>query len=128
MATLGHLVLVASLAFLMLSTQAGVVSGVGDEAYVLRIFFMVGVRSIPEEYIVKRWTMDEVCSNALDEQPFEPGVSSTDGLAAWYNDLCQNGTMYGMPGAMLPDVYEVAKAALQKAFADVVSAKNQQMT
>uniref|UniRef100_A0A0A9GNT6 Protein FAR1-RELATED SEQUENCE n=1 Tax=Arundo donax TaxID=35708 RepID=A0A0A9GNT6_ARUDO len=95
--------------------------------HVLRIFFMVGVRLLPEEYIVKRWTMDVVGSIALDERSVEPGVSSPECLAAWYNDLCQNGLSYAMRGATLPDLYKVAKVALQKACADVVSAKNQQM-
>uniref|UniRef100_A0A0A9F4I4 Protein FAR1-RELATED SEQUENCE n=1 Tax=Arundo donax TaxID=35708 RepID=A0A0A9F4I4_ARUDO len=59
--------------------------------HVLRIFFMVGVQILPEEYIVKRWTMDAVGSIALDERPVEPGVSSPECLTAWYNDLCRNG-------------------------------------
>uniref|UniRef100_A0A0A9E1E9 Protein FAR1-RELATED SEQUENCE n=1 Tax=Arundo donax TaxID=35708 RepID=A0A0A9E1E9_ARUDO len=96
--------------------------------HVLRIFFMVGVRSLPDDCIVERWTMDAVASIALDERQLEPGISSSECLAACYDDLCQNGLTYAMRGAMLPDVYKVAKAALQKAFAEVVSAKNQQMS
>ncbi|XP_062233899.1 protein FAR1-RELATED SEQUENCE 5-like [Phragmites australis] len=96
--------------------------------HVLRIFFMVWVRSLPEEYIVKRWTMDAVGSIAPDERSVEPQLSSPESLCAWYNELCENGLAYAMRGAMLPDVYKVAKVALQKAFADVVSAKNQQMS
>lgn len=96
--------------------------------HVLRIFFMVGVRNLPEEYIMKRWTMDAVSSVVPDERSLETGVSFPERLVAWYNDLSLDGLTYGMRGAMSPEVYKVAKAALQKAFDDVLAAKYQQMS
>jgi hypothetical protein len=59
--------------------------------HVLRIFFMVRVRYLSEEYIMKRWAMDSAGSIVVN-QPLEPGISPPECLAVWYNDLCQTGT------------------------------------
>ncbi|XP_040381144.1 protein FAR1-RELATED SEQUENCE 5-like [Oryza brachyantha] len=55
--------------------------------HVLRIFFMVGVRTLPEGYILKRWTMDAVTSVVPDERSLEPAGSFPERLVAWHNDL-----------------------------------------
>ncbi|KAL5200647.1 hypothetical protein ABZP36_021850 [Zizania latifolia] len=96
--------------------------------HVLRIFFIVGVRTLQEEYIVKRWTMDAESSVVPEERPLEPGLSFPERLVAWYNDLSLDGLTYGMRGAMSPEVYKAAKAAFQKAFDDVVAAKYQHIS
>ncbi|KAJ6805579.1 protein FAR1-RELATED SEQUENCE 5-like [Iris pallida] len=94
--------------------------------HVLRVFFIVGVRAIPEEYILKRWTRNATNSIVLDERVTEYGLSFQEYLVAWYNDLCLDAVKYGMEGAISSEIYKVAKMALQKAFAEVVATKNMQ--
>ena len=50
--------------------------------HVLRIFFMVRVRYLSEEYIMKRWAMDSAGSIVVN-QPLEPGISPPECLAVW---------------------------------------------
>ncbi|CAL9188980.1 protein FAR1-RELATED SEQUENCE 5-like [Musa acuminata AAA Group] len=94
--------------------------------HILRVFFIVGIRVLPEYYILKRWTRDAASSVILDERATEPGLNFQDCLVAWYNDLCLDAVKYGIEGAMSSEIYKVAKAALQKALAEVVAAKNTQ--
>jgi len=94
--------------------------------HVLRVFFIVGVRVLPEEYILKRWTRNAMSSVVLEERVVDSGLSFQEYLVAWYNDLCLDAVKYGMEGATSAEVYKVAKVAIQKAFADVVAAKNMQ--
>ncbi|RRT37087.1 hypothetical protein B296_00035857 [Ensete ventricosum] len=94
--------------------------------HILRVFFTVGIRVLPEYYILKRWTRDAATSVILDERATEPGLNFQDCLVAWYNDLCLDAVKYGIEGAMSSEIYKVAKAALQKALAEVVAAKNTQ--
>ncbi|XP_039134932.1 protein FAR1-RELATED SEQUENCE 5-like [Dioscorea cayenensis subsp. rotundata] len=94
--------------------------------HILRVFFIVGVRVLPEEYILKRWSRNAMGSVVLDERVIEPGLSFQEYLVAWYNDLCLDAVKYGMEGAISAEVYKVAKIALHNAFAEVVAAKNMQ--
>lgn len=94
--------------------------------HILRVFFIVGVRVLPEEYILKRWTRKAMNSVVLDEKVVDSGLSFQEYLVAWYNDLCLDAVKYGMEGATSAEVYKVAKVAIQKAFAEVVAAKNMQ--
>ncbi|MQL70829.1 hypothetical protein Taro_003116 [Colocasia esculenta] len=94
--------------------------------HVLRVFFIVGIRVLPENYILKRWTKDAMSGDTLDECVIDTGLSFQEHLVAWYNDLCCNAVKYGMEGAISAEIYKVAKAALQKAFAEVAASKNMQ--
>lgn len=94
--------------------------------HILRVFFIVGVRMLPEEYILKRWTRTATSNVVLEERAIDPGLSFQEQLIAWYNDLCLDAVKYGMEGAISSDIYKIAKVALQKAFAEVVAAKNMQ--
>ncbi|XP_026659208.2 protein FAR1-RELATED SEQUENCE 5-like isoform X1 [Phoenix dactylifera] len=94
--------------------------------HILRVFFVVGVRIIPEEYILKRWTRNATSNVVLEERVIDPGLSFQEQLIAWYNDLCLDAGKYGMEGAISSDIYKIAKVALQKAFAEVAAAKNMQ--
>ncbi|KAG6502293.1 hypothetical protein ZIOFF_042184 [Zingiber officinale] len=94
--------------------------------HIFRVFFTVGVHVIPECYILKRWTRNAASTELLDERAIENGSNFQDCLLAWYNDLCVDAVKYGIEGALSSEIYKVAKAALQKAFTEVVSAKNAQ--
>ncbi|WOL13205.1 protein FAR1-RELATED SEQUENCE 5-like [Canna indica] len=94
--------------------------------HILRVFFIVGIRVLPQYYILKRWTRNATSCIVLDERAIENGSNFQDCLVAWYNDLCLDAVKYGIEGAMSSEIYKVAKAALQKALAEVVAAKNTQ--
>ncbi|XP_072966302.1 protein FAR1-RELATED SEQUENCE 5-like isoform X1 [Typha angustifolia] len=94
--------------------------------HVLTVFLIVGVRTIPEKYIMKRWTRNATSSIGLDEKVIESGLSFPECLVGWYNDLCLDAVKYGMEGATSSDIYKVAKVALQKALTEVVAAKSMQ--
>lgn len=94
--------------------------------HVLRVFFVVGVRVLPDAYILKRWTRNVLSNVVLEERVTEPGLSFQEYLVAWYNDLCLDAIKFGMEGAASSDTYKVAKLALQKSFTQVIAAKNTQ--
>uniref|UniRef100_A0A1D1Y705 Protein FAR1-RELATED SEQUENCE n=1 Tax=Anthurium amnicola TaxID=1678845 RepID=A0A1D1Y705_9ARAE len=94
--------------------------------HVLRVFFIVGIRVLPEQYILKRWTKNAMSGDMLDECVIDAGLSTQEHLVIWYNDLCRDAVKYGMEGAISAEIYKVAKAALQKAFAEVAASKNMQ--
>lgn len=94
--------------------------------HIFRVFFTVGIHVIPEYYILKRWTRNAASTMLLEERAIENGSTIQDCLLAWYNDLCLDAVKYGIEGALSSEIYKVAKAALQKAFAEVTSAKNVQ--
>lgn len=94
--------------------------------HILRVFFVVSVRVLPDVYIMKRWTRNASSNAVLDERVTELGLSFQEYLIAWYNDLCLDAVKYGMEGAISPETYKVAKLALQKSFAEVIAIKNSQ--
>lgn len=94
--------------------------------HVLRVFFVVGIRVLPEDYILKRWTRNASSNVVLEERVTEPGLSFQEHLIAWYNDICLDAVRYGMEGAVSAETYKVAKLALQKSFAEVIAVKNSQ--
>ncbi|XP_020590555.1 protein FAR1-RELATED SEQUENCE 3-like isoform X2 [Phalaenopsis equestris] len=94
--------------------------------HILRVFFVVGVRVLPEAYVLKRWTRNALKNIVLEERVTEPGLSFQEYLVAWYNDLCLDAIKFGMEGAVSSETYKVAKLALQKSFNEVIAAKNTQ--
>ncbi|XP_078446201.1 protein FAR1-RELATED SEQUENCE 9-like [Wolffia australiana] len=85
--------------------------------HALRVYFVVGVRVLPERYILRRWTKDAVTMGGGGD-----AAEDAPDLAAWYNDLCRDAVRYGLEGAASVEMYRVAKAALQKAFAELSAA------
>lgn len=94
--------------------------------HVLRVFFIVGVRVLPEKYVLRRWTKNATTGgdDAPEELAADAGLSFQEHLVAWYNDLCRDAVRYGMEGAVSGEIYRVAKASLQKAFADLIVSKS----
>ncbi|KAG0470202.1 hypothetical protein HPP92_016902 [Vanilla planifolia] len=78
--------------------------------HILRVFLNVDVRVLPEHYILKRWTKDAKNGFVLDE-------------CARYSDLVCHVIRYAKEGSTSLDVFNVAKQALQMAFAEVLAAK-----
>lgn len=94
--------------------------------HILRVFFVVGVRLLPDAYVLKRWMRNAQSNVVLEERVTEPGLSFQEYLVAWYNDLCVDAIRFGMEGAVSSEAYKAAKLALQKTFTEVMAAKNTQ--
>lgn len=78
--------------------------------HILRVFLTVDVRLLPEHYILKRWTKEAKNGFVLDE-------------CARYNDLACHVIRYAKEGSTSPTTFNIAKQALQMAFAEVLAAK-----
>ncbi|PKA56785.1 Protein FAR1-like sequence 5 [Apostasia shenzhenica] len=78
--------------------------------HILRLFLSINVRALPEHYILKRWTKDAKNGFVLDE-------------CARYSDLVCHVIRYAKEGSTSPDVFNIAKHALQMAFTEVLAAK-----
>ncbi|URD98999.1 SWIM zinc finger protein [Musa troglodytarum] len=78
--------------------------------HALRVFIINGVRALPNNYILKRWTKHAKSGFVLDDY-------------ARYNDLCRDAVRCAREGATSTEFYAVAKDALQKAINEIVSAK-----
>lgn len=94
--------------------------------HVLRVFFIVGIHVLPDEYILKRWTRNAMTGPSLNENTDDPSLSFHECLVTWYNDLCHDAIKYGVEGATSVETYNAAKVALEKAFSDVIEAKSVQ--
>ncbi|KMZ72007.1 FAR1-related sequence 5 [Zostera marina] len=78
--------------------------------HILRVFLMVGVRSVPDDCMLKRWTKNAKSGYVLDE-------------CIQYNDLCRDAIKYAKEGASSMEIYKVAKESLQIAYGEVIAAK-----
>ncbi|KAG6477257.1 hypothetical protein ZIOFF_066510 [Zingiber officinale] len=74
--------------------------------HILRVFLTVDVRSLPECYILKRWTKDAKNGFVLDE-------------SLRYNELYRDAVKYAKEGSTSEEVYAIAKSALQIGFSQV---------
>ena len=92
--------------------------------HALRVFFIVGVRILPERYILMRWTKNATVSIGDDEVVAEGGMNFQEQLVSWYDDLCRDAVKYGMEGSVSREMYRVAKGSLRKAFGELVVAKS----
>ncbi|KAG1331026.1 protein FAR1-RELATED SEQUENCE 5-like [Cocos nucifera] len=91
--------------------------------HALRVFIINGVRMLPKDYILKRWTKHAKSGAVLDDYGVELRGSCEDPSTARYNDLCRDAIKCAREGATTAEFYKVAKDALQKAVDEVVSAK-----
>ncbi|KAJ1695259.1 hypothetical protein LUZ63_011957 [Rhynchospora breviuscula] len=91
----------------------------------LRIFVVEGVRNLPSNYILKRWTKHAKSESILDANfVVLKGRKSKDDLAvSRYNSLCANAMKCAKEGSRSEELYKVAKEAIQRALDEVMSAK-----
>lgn len=106
--------------------------------HVIRVFFIVGERTLPQEYILPRWTKHATTSSpdnnsvlSLVEgdrvlEDAQQGVGDLEQMASRYNELCRDGVKFGIEGSIRPEVYKIAKSALERAFAEVINEKDVQ--
>ncbi|XP_072992246.1 protein FAR1-RELATED SEQUENCE 9-like [Typha latifolia] len=78
--------------------------------HILRVFLTIGVRALPEFYILKRWTKEAKNGFVLDE-------------CERYNELYRDAVRYAKEGSTSGDIYSFAQQTLQVAFTEVIQMK-----
>ncbi|WOK94984.1 protein FAR1-RELATED SEQUENCE 5 [Canna indica] len=91
--------------------------------HALRVFIINGVRALPNDYILKRWTKHAKSGCALDDHGVELRGNTEDPSITRYNDLCRDAMRCAREGSTATEFYTVAKDALQKAVNEIVSVK-----
>uniref|UniRef100_A0A1D1ZGT2 Protein FAR1-RELATED SEQUENCE n=1 Tax=Anthurium amnicola TaxID=1678845 RepID=A0A1D1ZGT2_9ARAE len=91
--------------------------------HALRVFIIVGIRTLPKDYVLKRWTRNAKTNVVSDECGVGLRGNSDEPSAARYTDLCRDAMRCAREGATSAEFYNVAKEALQKAVAEIVCAK-----
>ncbi|KAJ4776882.1 Protein FAR1-RELATED SEQUENCE 5 [Rhynchospora pubera] len=100
--------------------------------HVIRVFFTVGVRTLPQEYIFPRWTKYATTSTTDSNDLFSlnegdriseeaQGAPDWERMVGRYNELCRDGVRFGIEGSGSQELYKVAKSALERAFAEVLN-------
>lgn len=106
--------------------------------HVIRVFFIVGIRTLPQEFILPRWTKHATTGSTnnnivlslikgdggLDDA--QQGLGDWERMVSWYNELCRDGVKFGIEGSISLEVYKIAKSALERAFAEVNNEKEVQ--
>ncbi|KAH7668824.1 FHY3/FAR1 family protein [Dioscorea alata] len=93
--------------------------------HALKVFIVVGMRKLPKDFILKRWTRNAKSGAVLDDCGVGFQSNCEEPSTSRYSDLCRDATRCAKEGATSVEVYKVAKDALQKAIAEVVSVKQQ---
>lgn len=91
--------------------------------HALRVFIINGVRMLPKDYILKRWTKHAKSGTVLDDYGVDLRGNCEDPSTTRYNDLCRDAIKCAREGSTTTEFYKVAKDALQRAVNEVVSAK-----
>ncbi|CAL9104386.1 unnamed protein product [Musa textilis] len=91
--------------------------------HAIRVFIVNGVRTLPNNYILKRWTKHAKSGSVLDDYGIELRGYADDPSIARYNDLCRDAIRCAREGATSIEFYTVAKDSLQKAVNEIVSTK-----
>lgn len=96
----------------------------------LKVFVVEGIRNLPREYILKRWTKHAKSDFMLDASFVElKGQNCKYDLAvSRYNTLRADAMRCAKEGSKSDELYKVAKEAIQKAFDEVISAKPHRRT
>lgn len=90
--------------------------------HALRVFIVEGVRTLPKDYILKRWTKHAKSGTVMDHY-VELRANCEDPSTARYTDLCRDAIKCAKEGAASAELYKVAKDALQKASEEILSTK-----
>ncbi|KAJ6831234.1 protein FAR1-RELATED SEQUENCE 5-like [Iris pallida] len=91
--------------------------------HALRVFIIAGVRTLPKEYILKRWTKHAKSCSVSEECGVGFRGICEEPSTARYNDLYRDAIKCAKEGSASAEIYKVAKDALQKVIGEVVSAK-----
>ncbi|EHA8589332.1 protein FAR1-RELATED SEQUENCE 5 [Cocos nucifera] len=91
--------------------------------HILRVFQVVGLCKLPEGLILKRWTQKAKSGTVLYENCAKIQGNAQNNFTHRCNNLFLDVLKHAAEGATSLVTYKAAKDALQKAFAEVVSAK-----
>ncbi|KAJ4755699.1 Protein FAR1-RELATED SEQUENCE 5 [Rhynchospora pubera] len=78
--------------------------------HILRVFLTVDVRTLPELYVLKRWTKDAKSGFVLDE-------------VLRFNNLYRDAVRFAREGSSSDEVFNLAQQHLQLAYAEVMNIK-----
>ncbi|XP_024963981.1 protein FAR1-RELATED SEQUENCE 3 isoform X2 [Cynara cardunculus var. scolymus] len=88
--------------------------------HILTVFTVTNVLTLPSHYILKRWTRNAKCNIALEERA---DVNGQESLAIRYNQLLREAIKFSEEGAIAPDTFTVAMAALREGGEKVAAVK-----
>ncbi|KAG0494317.1 hypothetical protein HPP92_005311 [Vanilla planifolia] len=91
--------------------------------HVFSVLTFLGILTIPEEYILTRWTRNAKGAAFSYENCTLLPCSSYKSFTGRCNDLCRDAIRYAEEGSTSAVIYKVAKEALQNAFNEVFSVK-----
>lgn len=87
--------------------------------HILTVFTVTNVLTLPPHYIMKRWTKNAKCGNSLHE----PLTGKNESLGVRYSFLLREAVKFAEEGAIAPDTFTVAIAALRDGGKKVAAAK-----
>ncbi|GAB2274481.1 hypothetical protein Dimus_039087 [Dionaea muscipula] len=79
--------------------------------HILTVFTVTNVLTLPSHYILRRWTKNAKAGVAVDESGPDDGIEST---ASRYSLLCREAIRFAEEGALAPETYHAARAALRE--------------
>lgn len=91
--------------------------------HAFRVCLAVGMTTLPEDYVLRRWTRNAKSNALLLEHGAALQNSNPKTLSLRCNDLCRDAIRYAEEGVTSAVVYKVAKTALRRAFSEVLAAK-----
>ncbi|XP_022853518.1 protein FAR-RED IMPAIRED RESPONSE 1-like isoform X2 [Olea europaea var. sylvestris] len=86
--------------------------------HVMIVLQISGVHSIPDKYILKRWTKDAKSRETMRQ------LDLGDSRFQLYNDICQRALKLGDEGSISPESYNIAFVAMEKALLKCKSINN----
>ncbi|XP_020249250.1 protein FAR1-RELATED SEQUENCE 5-like [Asparagus officinalis] len=88
--------------------------------HILGVLLLNGGISIPEHYILRRWTRKAKTGIGSDDRSSEVRNYSQTSSMARYSELFNDAIKFAEKGSTSPESYKIAKEMLQKAFAEIV--------
>lgn len=79
--------------------------------HILTVFTVTNVLTLPSHYILKRWTRTAKSGGLFDEHVADHGQES---MASRFKNLCLEAIRYAEEGALTPETYNTALAALRE--------------
>lgn len=86
--------------------------------HILTVFTVTNVLTLPSHYVLKRWT-----KNAKSNISLELYANRPESLNTRYNQLIREAVKFAEEGAIAPDTFTVAMAALREGVKNVAAAK-----
>ncbi|CAA6667128.1 unnamed protein product [Spirodela intermedia] len=97
--------------------------------HVLGVLLMVDLRVLPDDCFLPRWTRNAKArtsslGSGAGATATATAAAAQGTMASRYNDLCQDAIRLAEKGASSAEVYKVAKAAMDKAFSEILAAES----